>query len=167
MGMGGNSVMDVVMQRLLALRKQKKLTQGQVAQYSNVAQSTISSIELGKIQPKTVDALVNLASFYGVTLEYLFGFVDDPNAKIMESFEFRSAVEPEPATLKAPAYGSILTAEERWLALFRQLPADEQRALLQTMEQYLAMDDDQRAIVDRMMAQFKRLMTPRIIGGEE
>ena len=169
MGMGGNSVMDVVMQRLLALRKQKKLTQGQVAQYSNVAQSTISNIELGKIQPKTVDALVNLASFYGVTLEYLFGFVDDPNAKIMESFEFRSAVEHAPATLKeqAPAYGSILTTEERWLALFRQLPADEQRALLQTVEQYQAMDDDQRALVDKMMVQFKRLMTPRIIGGEE
>lgn len=163
--MGGNSVMDVVMQRLLALRKQKKLTQGQVAQYSNVAQSTISNIEMGKIQPKTVDALVSLAKFYGVTLEYLFGFVDDPNSKVMESFEFLSA-QPAPDVRETPAaYGSILSPEERWTAIFRQLPPAQQQEMLRTVEQYLLLDSSQRRLIDHMFEQFQRLSTPRIIGG--
>lgn len=167
--MGGSALMDKVGERLRLLRKRRNMTLGQVEEYTRVAKSTLSDLENGAVAPKTLQSISDMARFYGVTLDYLFGFVDDPNAKTMESFEFRSAVEQAPATLKeqAPAYGSILTAEERWLALFRQLPADEQRALLQTVEQYQAMDDDQRALVDKMMVQFKRLMTPRIIGGEE
>ena len=166
--MGGSNLMDKMGERLRMLRKRRNMTLGQVEEYTRVAKSTLSNLENAVIAPKTLQSISDMARFYNVTIDYLFGFTDDPNAKIMESFEFKPATAVLPGERESPAaYGSILTPEERWLALLRQLPAEEQLALLQTVEHYLQMDDDQRALVDRMFMQLGRLMTPRIIGGEE
>lgn len=64
--------------RLKHVRGKKGLTQGQVSKYAGVAQSTLSELERGEIAPKTVDAVVSLAQFFGCSTDYLFGINDDP-----------------------------------------------------------------------------------------
>lgn len=64
--------------RLKAVRNRKGMSQGQVARYAGVAQSTLSELERGEIAPKTIDALVNLAGYFGCSVDYLLGLTDDP-----------------------------------------------------------------------------------------
>jgi transcriptional regulator with XRE-family HTH domain len=70
--------MNVLGQRLRQLRDVNALTQGQVAVYAGVAQTSYSALERGLVYPKTVDAIVDLARFYEVSADYLLGLTDDP-----------------------------------------------------------------------------------------
>jgi transcriptional regulator with XRE-family HTH domain len=63
--------------RLKAVRNRKGMSQGQVARYAGVAQSTLSELERGEIAPKTIDALVNLAGYFGCSVDYLLGTSND------------------------------------------------------------------------------------------
>lgn len=63
--------------RLKAVRNRKGMSQGQVAKYAGVAQSTLSELERGEIAPKTIDALVNLAGYFGCSVDYLLGTSND------------------------------------------------------------------------------------------
>ncbi len=72
--------MRVLAERLQFLRGRKEKTQGQVAEYAQIARSSLSDLERGIIAPKTVDAIVKLADFYGVSTDYLLGRTDDPIA---------------------------------------------------------------------------------------
>lgn len=56
--------------RLKQLRKQKKLTQEQIARIIHCSQSNYSKYEKEIIIPK-IDTLSKLAKFYNVSLEYL------------------------------------------------------------------------------------------------
>ena len=71
--------------RLKHVRGRKGLTQGQVSKYAGVAQSTLSELERGEIAPKTVDAVVSLALFFGCSTDYLFGINDDPRPASRQS----------------------------------------------------------------------------------
>jgi transcriptional regulator with XRE-family HTH domain len=63
--------------RLKAVRNRRGMSQGQVARYAKVAQSTLSELERGEIAPKTIDALVNLAGYFGCSVDYLLGTSND------------------------------------------------------------------------------------------
>ena len=56
--------------RLIELRKEKKLTQEQVAQYLNMTQSTYQHYENGRAEP-SIDTILKLADFYQVSVDYL------------------------------------------------------------------------------------------------
>lgn len=60
----------IIGKNLLALRKNKKLTQMEVAEKFNYSDKSISKWEKGESLP-SVEILCELASFYGVTLDYL------------------------------------------------------------------------------------------------
>ena len=47
-------------------------TQKQIAQYLNIKQNTYSQYELGVLN-YPIDVLMNLADFYGVSVDYLLG----------------------------------------------------------------------------------------------
>ena len=79
--------------RLKTLRLAKDLSQGQVAEFAGVSQSTLSDIENGKIAPKTLGVLVALAGYHQVSLDYLVGLTDDPTP--------RAVVAALPAPLRA------------------------------------------------------------------
>ena len=64
-------------ERLRKLRDRNHLTQGQVAEYAKVSQSTLSDLELNKISPKTLGAVVNLSRFYECSTDYLLGETDN------------------------------------------------------------------------------------------
>lgn len=63
--------------RLRALRKQKKLTQTQVALRLNLSKTTISGYENNTKTP-SLDVLVQLSQFYGTTTDYLLGLSNHP-----------------------------------------------------------------------------------------
>jgi transcriptional regulator with XRE-family HTH domain len=63
--------------RLRALRKQKKLTQTQVASRLNLSKTTISGYE-NNIKTPSVDTLIQLSSLYGVSTDYLLGIENRP-----------------------------------------------------------------------------------------
>lgn len=64
--------------RLRQLRTRRGRSQGQIAEYAKVPQSTLSDFERGDVAPKTVGALINLAEYFGCSVDYLLGLTDDP-----------------------------------------------------------------------------------------
>ncbi len=61
--------------RLKELRVEKKLSQKQIASELGYAQSTYCDWENGKIEP-TASALIAIANYYGVCIDYLLGRQD-------------------------------------------------------------------------------------------
>ncbi|WP_368252047.1 helix-turn-helix domain-containing protein [Enterococcus sp. 2201sp1_2201st1_B8_2201SCRN_220225] len=63
-------------QTLTELRKQKKLTQEEMAKIIGVARTTYSSYEQGRRTPD-VDVQNKIADYFNVSLDYLHGRTDD------------------------------------------------------------------------------------------
>lgn len=63
---------EILAQRLRECRKQKGLTQLQVAVYCDITEKTYQNYELTTREPK-LEILVKIADFYGVSLDYLTG----------------------------------------------------------------------------------------------
>lgn len=85
------------------LRKEKNLSQVQLAEKLDYTQSNVSGWENGTIEPKAT-ALATIAKFFDVSIEYLLGLEDD--------FGVMTA---------APMGESLTTAERELLADFRRL----------------------------------------------
>lgn len=62
--------------RLLDLRKEKNMSQRQMAEYFNVTQGTYNNWEQGNTQP-SIEQLIELARFFSVSVDYLIGNSDD------------------------------------------------------------------------------------------
>lgn len=63
--------------RLRDLREDKDLRQRELATLLNVSQTTYSRYESGELDiPST--ALIRLADFYGVSVDYILGRINDP-----------------------------------------------------------------------------------------
>ena len=58
------------------LRKEKNLSQVQLAQALNVSKACISMIEIGKNEP-TANTLIRYADFFECSIDYLLGREDD------------------------------------------------------------------------------------------
>lgn len=59
-------------QRIRDLRKQKKMSQSELAKIIGVTQTTIIAWETGKAEPSS-SAVANLADYFNVTTDYLLG----------------------------------------------------------------------------------------------
>ena len=57
---------------LVKLRKDKKMTQEEIAKELNMTQSTYQHYENGRAEP-SIDTLCKLADYYHVTLDYIVG----------------------------------------------------------------------------------------------
>lgn len=65
----------MIKDRLKELRKEKKLTQSQLAKKLEVNQSTIAGIEIGRREPSN-ELMIKLSNFFNVSLDYLNGLSD-------------------------------------------------------------------------------------------
>lgn len=63
---------EIFRARLLALRTDRNLTQQELAEMFSVTNSTISNLESGRRSP-SVELMVALADYFGVSLDYLTG----------------------------------------------------------------------------------------------
>jgi len=66
---------------LKELRHEKNLGQNQLAKDLNYSNAVISDWETGKCKP-TLDALIAIARFFDVTIDYLAGLEDELGNKI-------------------------------------------------------------------------------------
>ncbi|MFS9335227.1 helix-turn-helix domain-containing protein [Streptococcus peroris] len=64
--------MKVFSKRLKELRKEKKLTQKEIAEQIGIKRNTYSDWETGKNEPN-FENLIKLADFFEVSLDWLFG----------------------------------------------------------------------------------------------
>lgn len=64
-----------VYKRLRDLREDKDLKQRELASYLNISQTTYSRYESGELDIPSA-ALVKLAAFYGVSVDYILGRTD-------------------------------------------------------------------------------------------
>jgi len=64
------------MLRLKYLRKERKLTQVQVANVLNVSQETYSRYENGRISIP-IESLITLASLYNTSIDYIVSLTDE------------------------------------------------------------------------------------------
>ena len=62
-------------ERLKELRKERNLSQMDLALATNISQSAIAKWELGKTEP-TATAIIVLAKFFNETTDYLLGLDD-------------------------------------------------------------------------------------------
>lgn len=65
--------------KLKQLRKERKLTQGELAARFGVTQQAIAKWEAGRALPE-IGAISRIAEFFGVTADYLFDMTDAPTA---------------------------------------------------------------------------------------
>ena len=63
--------------RICDIRTDRGLTQGDVAKILHVSQNTYSQYEIGTTR-YPLDAVVILAEYYGVSVDYLVGLTDEP-----------------------------------------------------------------------------------------
>ena len=68
----------MVANSLKDLRKSKCLSQRDVARMLNVTQQAIASWENGRTEPSNM-ALVEIADYFNVSVDYLLGRTDNPN----------------------------------------------------------------------------------------
>jgi len=70
--------MKIFIKRLKLLRKQKNITQKQLAENLEIAERTIRSYEIGENVP-TLESFIKIADFFDVSLDYLTGRKDTPD----------------------------------------------------------------------------------------
>lgn len=71
-------------QRLKMLRDEKKITQGDLAEYLGVGRPTVAGYETKGKQP-SFEILKNIADFFDVSLDYLLGRTDIPSPHIQKN----------------------------------------------------------------------------------
>ena len=69
--------LDIPYEHLRALREDRGLSQKEIAAVLNIAQNTYSQYETGAIA-LTAPALIALADFYGVNIDYILDRTDMP-----------------------------------------------------------------------------------------
>ncbi len=72
--------------RIKALRKDKKITQNDLAKILNLTQDSISLWEKNKRLPDT-PYIILLAMYFGVSSDYLLGLEDETGAKVYQSLK--------------------------------------------------------------------------------
>ena len=75
--------MEILSKRLQELRKKHKWKQEEVAEQCNMVLRTYRRYETGEREPQA-SALVKIADFYDVSIDYLAGRTDDPSFRTGE-----------------------------------------------------------------------------------
>lgn len=65
--------------RIRELREERGCLQRNIADYLGCTQQTYSRYETGEVEP-SVWVLAKLANFFGVSVDYIMGLTDDPEA---------------------------------------------------------------------------------------
>lgn len=71
----------LLVERLKALRKEKRLYQEDVAKELGIPKTTYASYEQGKSEP-SLETVAKLAVYFGVTSDYLLGLANAPDESI-------------------------------------------------------------------------------------
>lgn len=115
------------------LRKEKGLSQVELAKALNVSKACISMIEIGKNEPTAI-TLIKYADFFECTIDYLIGRSDDFGNITVQG--------------TAPRVNS---EEMELVRIFRKLPADLQRRATAYMRNLGELIDEEASAKQRSM----------------
>ena len=90
--------MNILGARLKSLRKQKDLSQDEVARLTGYSRVQISNWEINRSEPD-IQALGKLAAFFAVSIDYLTGKVDSPTDSLVPT-----STEPLDPTIERIGY---------------------------------------------------------------
>ncbi len=84
---------------LRQLRKQKKITQTDMAKYLNMTTVGYGHYETGKAEPN-IETLIKIADFYGVSVDYVvghnmnngFGYLNEKETDLVKTFRLLSTL---------------------------------------------------------------------------
>lgn len=122
-------------ERLALLRKEKGLTQEELAQALNITRSALSLYEIGKRDPDT-ETLRKIAGFFNVSVDYLLGRTDirNPEEKI------KQAISDDPELLE---FWEVLSQRDDLQLLFKQtkdLPPQDVKRIIRIIK---AIEDEE------------------------
>ncbi|MDR2090633.1 MAG: helix-turn-helix domain-containing protein [Clostridiales bacterium] len=88
-------------EKIKELRIEKKLLQGDIANFLNTTKQNVSRWENGHFEPSQ-ENIIKLANFFGVTTDYLLGLENEDGTKIYENkaVQKKTAVQEKPEILK-------------------------------------------------------------------
>ncbi len=142
--------MTTFSQRLIALRKERELTQVDLAKLINAQRSTVSGYETGGKEP-SFETLCAIARLFGVTVDYLLGVEDERNhcdvVFLNDSVSFQKHYNALPHDLRhkiAQIYDNF------YLLLHKDMVGKNERQLLLYTE-LLSVMQIQRAKIRRMI----------------
>lgn len=122
-------------ERLSQLRKEKGLTQEELAKALNMTRSSLSLYEIGKRDPDT-DTLKKIADFFNVSTDYLLGQTDIRN----QADEITDAVSDDPELAE---FWNDLKQREDLKLLFKQTRNLSPKAIKQVMRIIKAIEDEE------------------------
>lgn len=103
--------------RIRKLRLEKSLTQKELGQAMELAESTISLYEAGKREPD-ITTLIRLAHFFSVSIDYILYLTDDPtpakerSAGMVQGDRSYDDLTPEQIE-KIKSYEAFLRSEQK------------------------------------------------------
>lgn len=106
-----------LIEKLITLRKESKLSQKCLAEKLKIGQSTICQWELGMARPN-YDAIIKLCEFYDISADYLCGFVDECGCYAKE-------------------YKGLNTQQELFVNLINNLDFTQRNLILEIIEEFL------------------------------
>ena len=106
--------------RIKKLRKQKGLTQEQLADKLNISTSNLGKLERG-LQGLSIDLLIELSIFFDVSLDYIFGRTDDPHGMIYNNCVKLGLNNPEMARFVEMCFDPGSARNERLKATLVQM----------------------------------------------
>ena len=167
--------MKAFSKRLISLRKEKKLTQEQIAKIFQISRSGWSGYEIEGKEP-SYESLCEIADFFDVTVEYLLGRSDDRKPKteivFLKDNKFKAKYDTLPETLKetvSDTYDSfysllekaVLKRKEDYLVVYRDFFSDLKniRAELQSRTENATGSAAEMAELFALEGKAKELMT--------
>ena len=126
-------------QRLIALRKEKGLTQAQLAEAINICRQSISDWERGVTKP-TQDNLLLLSELYGVSVDYLLGKDVCPVAPAVPVPEQQPQQQTQAPGQRLWLYRGIILILAALLVVMTLLFVQEKNNTCPTTETYYADD---------------------------
>jgi transcriptional regulator with XRE-family HTH domain len=121
--------------RFKKARDRAGLSQGQVAEYAQTAQGYISDIEHDKRSPGGWNLLVQLATQYKTSTDYLLGLTDDPRAYQVDATENEKLTAEQVGLLQQAIdeFSALSAGQQRFainmLRMMRQAEEDEHAPL--------------------------------------
>ena len=114
------------MKNLRKIRKQRKISQYEVADFLHITQSTYSRYERGVIQPD-LDTIIKLSKYFDVCTDYLLDQIDIPYTPDQLKFSKRLKSDDDPENIledfDVKLGGKSITLEEfkRFVEVMKEL----------------------------------------------
>lgn len=122
--------MPIFSLRLKELRTSKGLSQSKLADCLGTSKSSINMYERGEREPG-LEMVENIADFFNVDVDYLFGKSDIPNRALIQSYSLPNIPSPSPSEVDPDALA---------IKMYKSLDNDDKAEIRGEMKQMLKAD---------------------------